>query len=68
MSEGGLITASGTSFSSPYVAGAGAYLLSRIPTLPPWLVEFLIKVTVDVPGTTSFDGAAIRRLQIRLFQ
>lgn len=68
MSEGGLITASGTSFSSPYVAGAGAYLLSRIPTLPPWLVEFLIKVTVDVPGTTSFDGAAVRRLQIRLFQ
>ncbi len=68
MSEGGLITASGTSFSSPYVAGAGAYLLSRIPTLPPWLVEFLIKVTVDAPGTTSFDGAAVRRLQIRLFQ
>ena len=68
MSEGGLITASGTSFSSPYVAGAAAYVLSRIPTLPPWFVELLLKVTVDVPGTTSFDGAAIRRLQIRLFQ
>ena len=47
---------------------AAAYLLSRIPTLPPWFVELLIKVTADVPGTTSFDGAAVRRLQIRLFQ
>jgi hypothetical protein len=43
-------------------------VLSRLPTLPPWFVEFLLKVTVDFPGTTSFDGAAIRRLQIRLFQ
>jgi subtilisin family serine protease len=68
MSQGGLITASGTSFSSPYVAGAGAYLLSRIPTLPPWFVELVIKLTVDIPGTTSFDGAPIRRLQIRRFQ
>ena len=68
MSEGGLITASGTSFSSPYVAGAAAYVLSRIPVLPPWFVEFLLKVTADVPGTASVDGAAIRRLQIRLFQ
>jgi subtilisin family serine protease len=67
-SEGGLVTASGTSFSSPYVAGAAAYILSRLPTLPPWFVELLIKATVDVPGTTSFDGAPIRRLQIRLFQ
>jgi len=68
MSEGGLITASGTSFSSPYVAGSAAYLLSRIPTAPPWFVELVLKVLADVPGTTSFDGAAVRRLQIRLLQ
>jgi subtilisin family serine protease len=67
MSEGGLITASGTSFSSPYVAGAAALVLARAPTAPPWLVELVLKYTADVTGTTSFDGAPIRRLQVRLF-
>jgi subtilisin family serine protease len=67
MSEGGTITASGTSFASPYVAGAAALLLSRIPTAPPWYIEFLIKLTAVSTGTTAFDGAPIRRLDVRLF-
>lgn len=66
-SAGGMITASGTSFASPYVAGAGALLLSRGPWLTPASVEFLLRYAADVPGTTSRDGAAIRRLQIRYF-
>jgi subtilisin family serine protease len=67
MSEGGTITASGTSFASPYVAGAAALLLSRIPTAPPWYIEFLIKLTAVSTGTTASDGAPIRRLDVRLF-
>jgi subtilisin family serine protease len=67
MSQGGTITASGTSFASPYVAGAAALLLSRIPTAPPWYIEFLLKLTAVSTGTTAFDGAPIRRLDVRLF-
>jgi aqualysin 1 len=67
VADGGVITASGTSFSSPYVAGAAALLLSRVPTLTPPAVEFLLRVAADTPGTLSKDGAPIRRLQIRYF-
>jgi subtilisin family serine protease len=67
MSEGGLITASGTSFSSPYVAGAATLVLSQYPTMPMWYLEGLIEAVADRPGTISFDGAAIKRLAVRLF-
>jgi aqualysin 1 len=67
VSAGGTITASGTSFASPYVAGAAALLLSRTPTLTPPAVEFLLRVLADVPGTASKDGATIRRLQVKYF-
>jgi subtilisin family serine protease len=67
MSEGGMITASGTSFSAPYVAGAAALLLSRFPTLTPPLVELILRLTAEVPGTLSKDGATIRRLSVRLY-
>jgi len=67
MSEGGMITASGTSFSSPYAAGAAALLLSRYPTLTPPAVELVLRLFADMPGTLSKNGDPIRRLAVRLF-
>lgn len=65
MADGGMITASGTSFASPYVAGGAALMLSRFPTLTPPQVEYFLRIAADVPGTLSKDGAPIRRLNVR---
>ena len=64
MSRGGTITASGTSFSSPYVAGAAALLLARYPFLNPPSVEYVLQLTAEPTGTFSKDGTPIRRLSV----
>jgi subtilisin family serine protease len=64
MSEGGTITASGTSFSSPYTAGAAALLLSRYPFLNPPSVEYVLLLTAEATGTFSKDGTPIKRLSV----
>jgi subtilisin family serine protease len=64
MSQGGTITASGTSFSSPYVAGAAALLLSQYPFLTPPSVEYVLQLTADSTGTFSKDGTPIKRLSV----
>jgi subtilisin family serine protease len=67
MSEGGTITGSGTSFASPYTAGAAALILSQHPTVNLRVLEGVIEAVADLPGTVSHDGATIRRLAVRLF-
>lgn len=67
VASGGMITASGTSFASPYVAGSAALLLSRYPALTPASVEYVLRLTADTPGTLSKDGAAVRRINIALY-
>lgn len=64
MSEGGTITASGTSFSSPYAAGAAALLLAQYPFLNPPSVEYVLQLTAEATGTSSKDGTPIRRLSV----
>jgi len=67
MSDGGLITGSGTSFASPHVAGGAALILSQAPTVKPRGVEYVLEQTADATGTFSSDGRAIIRLAVRLF-
>jgi len=64
MSQGGTITASGTSFSSPYVAGAAALLLAQYPFLNPPSVEYVLQLTAEPTGTFSKDGTPIKRLSV----
>ena len=52
---GGYRSASGTSFSSPIVAGAAALVLSRRPDYSPAQVESVLKATATDLGTSGSD-------------
>lgn len=58
---GGTTTFSGTSMASPHVGGGGALYLSSNAVASPTSVEAALKAAAQTPGTTSKDGAAIRR-------
>lgn len=58
---GGTTTFSGTSIASPHVGGGGALYLSSNAVASPTSVEAALKAAAQTPGTTSKDGAAIRR-------
>jgi aqualysin 1 len=64
---GGTTTLSGTSMSSPHVAGAAALYLSNNPTATPAQVESAIKAAAVATGTNSKDGRAITRLNVAGF-
>ncbi len=59
--SGGTTTKSGTSMASPHVGGTGALYLSAITGSSPATVESQIKTDSVSTGTTSKDGAAIKR-------
>jgi subtilisin family serine protease len=58
---GGTTTLSGTSMSSPHVAGGGALRLSSAPTMSPTSVEADLRSRAQSTGTFSKNGAPVRR-------
>ena len=58
---GGTTTMSGTSMSSPHIAGGGALRLSSAPTMSPTSVEADLRSRAQSTGTFSKNGAPIRR-------
>jgi aqualysin 1 len=61
---GGTQTISGTSMSSPHVAGAAALFLSSNPGATPAQIESAIKASAVNTSTQSKDGRAIIRLNV----
>ena len=59
---GGTVSYSGTSMASPHVGGAGALYLSVQTAANAAQVEQAVRAAAGPTGTSSKDGAAIRRL------
>jgi subtilisin family serine protease len=64
---GGTTSMSGTSMASPHVAGGAALVLARSPSSMPAAVEAALKSSAALPGTSSQDGRAVARLDVRGF-
>lgn len=64
---GGTTTMSGTSMSSPHVAGGAALYLSGSTGASPSNVESALKSAAVSTGTSSKDGASIKLLYVKSF-
>jgi len=64
---GGTTTLSGTSMAAPHVGGGGALYLSSHTGATPAQVESALKGAAVNTGTSSKDGAAIKRLNVAGF-
>jgi Subtilase family len=63
---GGMVSASGTSFAAPHVAGAAAVMLQLFPTLTPaQVVNLLLTTATDLgaPGIDNIFGRGLLNLQ-----
>jgi subtilisin family serine protease len=61
---GGTTTMSGTSMAAPHVGGGGALYLSIYTAASPAQVESALKGDATPTGTTSKNGASIKRLNV----